>query len=66
MLTPVLEQMNQGQSTPTEQHHLMQRTGRASLCGNIAHRIRRCLTKIFNENNLNYKKTKYCIIHWWS
>jgi hypothetical protein len=37
MLTPVLEQMNQGQSTPTEQRDLTAKNWKSKLCGNIAH-----------------------------
>jgi predicted metalloprotease len=57
MLTPVLEQMNQGQSAPTEQRDLTtkeleeQKFINAILVDNED-----VWTKIFKENNLNYQK----------
>lgn len=57
MLTPILEQLNQGQSTPTEQRDLTakeleeQEFVNAVLVDNED-----VWTKIFKENNLNYKK----------
>jgi predicted metalloprotease len=57
MLTPVLEQMNQGQSTPTEQRDLTDKElEEQDFINAILVDNEDVWTKIFNENNLNYKK----------
>jgi predicted metalloprotease len=57
MLTPVLEQMNQGQSTPTEQRDLTAKElEEQAFVETLLADNEDVWTKIFNENNLNYKK----------
>lgn len=57
MLTPVLEQMNQGQSTPTEQRDLTAKElEEQAFVETVLADNEDVWTKIFNENNLNYKK----------
>jgi len=57
MLTPVLEQMNQGQSAPTEQRDLTAKElEEQAFIETILADNEDVWTKIFNENNLNYKK----------
>lgn len=57
MLTPVLEQMNQGQSAPTEQRDLTAKElEEQDFINAILVDNEDVWTKIFNENNLNYKK----------
>ncbi|HEY4618971.1 MAG TPA: neutral zinc metallopeptidase [Flavobacterium sp.] len=57
MLTPVLEQMNQGQSAPTEQRDLTAKElEEQAFVKTILADNEDVWTKIFNENNLSYKK----------
>ena len=57
MLTPILEQMNQGQSTPTEQRDLTAKElEEQDFVKTLLADNEDVWTKIFNENNLNYKK----------
>lgn len=57
MLTPILEQMNQGQSAPTEQRDLTTKElEEQAFIETILADNEDVWTKIFNENNLNYKK----------
>lgn len=57
MLTPILEQMNQGQSAPTEQRDLTAKElEEQAFIETILADNEDVWTKIFNENNLNYKK----------
>lgn len=57
MLTPILEQMNQGQSAPTEQRDLTAKElEEQDFINAILVDNEDVWTKIFNENNLNYKK----------
>ncbi|SEA39763.1 hypothetical protein SAMN05443667_10458 [Flavobacterium gillisiae] len=57
MLTPVLEQMNQGQSAPTEQRDLTAKElEEQAFVETVLADNEDVWTKIFNENNLNYKK----------
>lgn len=57
MLTPVLEQMNQGQSTPTEQRDLTAKElEEQAFVETVLADNEDVWTKIFNENNFNYKK----------
>ncbi|EIA08766.1 neutral zinc metallopeptidase [Flavobacterium frigoris] len=57
MLTPILEQMNQGQSAPTEQRDLTtQELEEQAFIETILADNEDVWTKIFKENNLNYKK----------
>jgi predicted metalloprotease len=57
MLTPVLEQMNQVQSAPTEQRDLTAKElEEQAFIKTLLADNEDVWTKIFNENNLNYKK----------
>lgn len=57
MLTPILEQMNQGQIAPTEQRDLTTKElEEQAFIETILADNEDVWTKIFNENNLNYKK----------
>jgi predicted metalloprotease len=57
MLTPILEQMSQGQSVPTEQRDLTTKElEEQQFVKTILADNEDVWTKIFNENNLNYKK----------
>ncbi|CAM3021259.1 KPN_02809 family neutral zinc metallopeptidase [Flavobacterium frigoris] len=57
MLTPVLEQMNQGQNTPTEQRDLTAKElEEQDFINAILVDNEDVWKKIFTENNLNYKK----------
>jgi predicted metalloprotease len=57
MLTPILEQMNQGQSAPTEQRDLTAKElEEQAFIETLLADNEDVWTKIFNENNLNYKK----------
>tara|TARA_R110000868_G_scaffold346292_1_gene607347 strand:+ start:13782 stop:14642 length:861 start_codon:yes stop_codon:yes gene_type:complete len=57
MLTPILEQMNQGQSAPTEQRDLTAKElEEQDFVKTLLADNEDVWTKIFNENNLNYKK----------
>lgn len=57
MLTPILEQMNQGQAAPTEQRDLTAKElEEQEFINAILVDNEDVWTKIFNENNLNYKK----------
>lgn len=59
MLTPVLEQMNQGQSTPTEQRDLTAKElEEQDFINALLVDNEDVWTKIFQENNLIYKKPK--------
>ncbi|UFH35199.1 KPN_02809 family neutral zinc metallopeptidase [Flavobacterium acetivorans] len=59
MLTPVLEQMNQGQSTPTEQRDLTAKElEEQDFINALLVDNEDAWTKIFQENNLIYKKPK--------
>lgn len=57
MLTPMLEQMNQGQSAPTEQRDLTTKElEEQAFIKTILADNEDVWTKIFNENNLSYEK----------
>lgn len=57
MLTPILEQMNQGQSAPTEQRDLTAKEiEEQQFIKTILADNEDVWTKIFKENNLSYKK----------
>jgi predicted metalloprotease len=57
MLTPILEQMNQGQSAPTEQRDLTTKElEEQEFINAILVDNEDVWNKIFNENNLNYEK----------
>jgi predicted metalloprotease len=57
MLTPVLEQINQGQSAPTEQRDLTAKElEEQAFIKTLLADNEDVWTTIFNENNLNYKK----------
>lgn len=57
MLTPILEQMNQGQAAPTEQRDLTAKElEEQAFVKTLLADNEEVWTKIFNENNLNYKK----------
>lgn len=57
MLTPMLEQMNQGQGAPTEQRDLTAKElEEQAFIKTILADNEDVWTKIFNENNLSYKK----------
>src|SRR3970282_293036 len=57
MLTPVLEQMNQGERAPTEQRDLTAKElEEQAFVKTILADNEDVWTKIFNENNLSYKK----------
>ncbi|WP_016988123.1 neutral zinc metallopeptidase [Flavobacterium sp. ACAM 123] len=57
MLTPVLEQLNQGQSAPTEQRDLTAKElEEQAFIKTVLADNEDVWTKIFNENNLNYIK----------
>ena len=59
MLTPILEQMNQGQSAPTEQRDLTaQELEEQAFINAILVDTEDVWTKIFQENNLQYKNPK--------
>mgnify|MGYP003400508126 FL=1 len=59
MLTPILEQMNQGQSAPTEQRDLTAKElEEQAFINAILVDTEDVWTKIFQENNLQYKNPK--------
>ena len=59
MLTPILEQMNQGQSTPTEQRDLTaQELEEQAFIKTLLADNEDVWSKIFQENNLQYKNPK--------
>jgi predicted metalloprotease len=59
MLTPILEQFNQGQSAPTEQRDLTDKEiEEQKFVETILADNEDVWTKIFQENNLDYKKPK--------